>query len=312
MNRLFLALAGLVFSLPASAFRSAVFDPSLEHQSLLWTQQKEFFAKETPSSQKRPIWVHAGDSLASGWASQHDFQTLMERAKNPDKELADPGSFEDLAELLPSTALTWYAGIDLKKGFLGRLERSGSTFEEWIVLSTALAGARITPELDEDGLGPLLEITQPSRVRLVTLSLGGNDVCQNLQVDPGALAQRLTAVKAHLPNAKWVVWDLPDPISVYARIQAEIAQIADPLVRRRIGAYCEKSWKELQCPALQSHPDRMPQNREQIRGTFEKHFGPLWRAESLLEGTSILDALGRDCFHPGPKTQKRIAEELPL
>src|SRR5437762_1116764 len=98
MRQIWLIL--LALGSPAYA-RRARFPVELAFQTTLEKNQQKFFSHEGSAEQMRPIWLHAGDSLSSAWASG---SILRERlAEAEEHKLPREGDlFRDLLHLFPS------------------------------------------------------------------------------------------------------------------------------------------------------------------------------------------------------------------
>jgi lysophospholipase L1-like esterase len=302
MHRIISGLAFSLLSLEAGAFRTALFDPSLQNRAVFWQNQKRLL------DQPGVLWLHAGDSLASGWATR---STLRERFEEAAKgELPTPGTLADLQSHIPSAKYTWYAGTEIGLGFLGFLDKllpQGVS-----VVSTALAGATITVKGREDALGLLLQIDETQRVELVTLSLGSNDACQGL--DPttdGTLRSKLRLVRSHMPaRTHWLVWDVIDVPAVYQAAMERIDTLPDSLAKERLRAYCDASWSLVNCPAAKDDPTKAREIRERIRSIYREVFGDLVEPTPVFANRDPLDVMSADCFHPSRLSQPIIAEMM--
>jgi|GEM_PF-1411829 len=301
MQRIIFGILGLA-SLEASAFRTAIFDPVIQDRAVFWQNQRRL--------QNRPgiLWVQAGDSLASGWGTR---STLRERLADAElRPLPDAGSLDDLQNHIPSTRYTWYAGTEINLGFLGVLDRLYPPTAS--LLSTALAGATLTVKNREDPLGLLLQIDETQRVEIVTLSLGGNDICQGL--DPfvdGTLRDRLRLARSHMPSrARWLVWDVADVVAIYQGVMSRIDQLPDSPGKTRLRNYCDASWSRVNCPMARANPNKTREMRDRIRAAYEESFGAVVEFPELLRDRDLLDVLAGDCFHPSRLSQPVITKTL--
>lgn len=301
MQRIIGGIVGLI-SCQALAFRTAAFDPSIQDRAVVWQNQQRV--------ENRPgmIWVHAGDSLASGWATRSSLRERLAEAET--QEIAAAGSLDDLPNHIPSTKYTWYAGTEIGLGFLGVLDKLFPP--EATLVSTALAGATLTPKGREDALGLLLQINETQRVNVVTLSLGSNDACQNLDPNAdGKLHDRLRLVKAHMPSrTRWLVWDVVDVATVYAAVRDRLNALPDSPGKRRMVAYCSDSWTKLNCPIARDNPARASEIREQIRTAYREAFGEIVDFSAIFAGRDLLDVMAADCFHPSRSSQPIIVQAL--
>jgi lysophospholipase L1-like esterase len=302
-----LVLSPLLSSLPCQAFRTAIFSPELRSRTAVWLDQDRIFDAERGNETARPIWVHSGDSLASAWADQHTLREKLARAET--EELPSPGSIADIFSELPSPRFTWYAGSDFNYGLLGDLDRQG--LGPWVVLSSALAGARLTPLRGEDALN--VKIKHPERVRLVTLSLGGNDLCQEL--DPAQDSSTLDRIRAYKAGfsaqAHYVAWAVPDLAKLQQSIAARIAKLPPTPGRERLASYCHDMWFENMCPALKTTSAAvLNERRARLNKVLEQEFGALFDPYANVAGHDPLDLMGGDCFHPSRLTEKALSEAL--
>ncbi len=291
-----LALLGV----QAHAFRTAVFPPELRSRVHYWSDVEAF-----PSL--GPVWLHAGDSVASGWATK---SVLRERVAEAEAgELPVAGSFADMAKMVPSPRFPWYGGSEIGLGFLGALDRIGG--RPWNVVSSALAGALLTPLAHEDALSFLERLPRPQDVKLVTFTYGHNDLCEALDPATAELALRIDRLKARFANARWVAWRPIDVVAMRGAVLGRLEALPPSLGRDRVIAYCRQSWDVRNCSAVAKDAAAVTRNRERLVGLLEEKFGELFTAEnSVMDRLDVLDAVSSDCFHPSRLAQPLLSESL--
>jgi lysophospholipase L1-like esterase len=243
--------------------------------------------------------------MATAWSNQ---TTLRERLTRAESEaLPAPGDFADLMTSLPSAQYTWYSGTRLGGGLLAYLDHASGP---WVVLSSALVGLRFTPANNEDPLSLRVGALAP-RVKLVTLSLGGNDLCQD--EDPAGapdFKKRLTEFKQQFaPSTAFVVWQPPQVAEVAATILKRIDALPPTPGRDKLRAYCQTVWTTFSCSALSASASQIDSRHARLVQMLNDVFGPLFDpyAVGLQSLTDPLDLIAADCFHPSRLAQKAFA-----
>ncbi len=303
----FTAFIGAFFCQNTHAFRTAVFAPEIHQQSAFVLDQNRLFKNETSLEKLRPIWVHAGDSLSSGWGNKSSLRAQLEKAHT--QALPEPKSLADISTHLPSIEHSWYAGRALDFGLLGFLQKQN---QQWLVVSTALAGATLQNTASEDVLDLLEQVQEKNRVQLVTLSLGGNDVCDGLAPAQSRYEKLSRIKKQFSKNTKWFVWDLMNPVTAHESLTHEIQNLPDSIAKTRLQNYCAQAWQKAYCPSAVHAPQKALHIRQQIRTEYKKIFGDtLFQSEVILKsGHSLLDLISTDCFHPSKLAQSLLLQEL--
>ena len=301
------SLLGLL-SCTAFAFRTAPYDPVLRPRVAVWLDQDRILNTENANDKNRPIWVQSGDSLASSWSNQ---VTLRERlAQAQSKTIPMPGTMDDMQDNIPSYRFTWFAGSDFGFGFLGALEHS--TEQQWVVISTALAGARMSVVNGEDPLSLPLSVKQPERVKLFTMSLGGNDICQGR--DPMAAkensAAKMDSLNQKFPNARKIVWKVPPLLNIRTAVFAALNALPPSPARDQMLTYCKASWDNWFCAPANTQSDWTASKSAEINTLLETKFGTLYDPYEALVGMSPLDLMSQDCFHPSRLSEQKISEDL--
>ncbi len=328
-----------IFSSSAFAYRTAIFDESIKNRAVVWQDQKNIFTKETPKEKERPIWLHAGDSIATSYANQ---QTLKERlARAEEGPLSEPNTIEDYSAHFPSPRFTWYAGTEIgvafegselsvtSLGLLGWLDAKLSlatqgVHKEWVLLSTALAGSYLSPFERDNDLKAILQVKEPERVKLLSMSLGGNDLCasidplkdeQSVQEKGGVplLRKKLQEIKAYFPNAKLVAWDIPNLKEVRDNLFVALSNLPASQGKERLQAYCMQQWTETSCPAFAKDKEgiHMEQTRKSITNALTEEWGAtLDVVGDASKKIEPLDMIAADCFHPSRLAQKYFAEAM--
>ena len=291
------------------AQRTALFPESIRSQATVWRDQDRIFNKENAVEAQRPIWIHAGDSIATAWGTR---ATLKERIQVAEfNELPVPGQIQDLLQHFPKASETWYAGSQIDFGLFGWLQRT--THRDWLIVSTALAGAKLGKP-SEDPLSFITQVKNPNRVKLLTFSLGSNDECDDLDPahDPVAFEKRLQVVKDFLPpNTPIVAWDLPDIQTIKDSILKELDALPDSIGKRRMISYCKRSWDVAFCPAASAQTrEHVAAIRKSITDSYKKVFGNLYDPFTLATDGDLLDHVAGDCFHPSRLVQKTFTEGL--
>jgi hypothetical protein len=302
-------------STPVHAVRTAVFTPEVRGRAAIWLDQDRILKAERGSDAQRSIWIHGGDSLSTAWSNGPSLRNKLLKAEQG--PIAEPRSMQDFLSSLPDATRTWYAGSSYGYGILGRLE---SMFHQpWVILSTALAGAKITafPRGDmresEDPLQFLLDIkANPERVKLITFSLGNNDLCDG--DDPGALPglpSKLDAIRTRYSKASVVPFAVIPVEHMYERIMNSLNALPPSPGKNRIIAYCQKTWESV-CPAaIQSLGILRVQNRRaNLHEEYRRAFGDDSVFDILAPVADLdpLDMLSGDCFHPSGDTAAKIID----
>lgn len=313
----------VTLSAPALAVRTAVFPPEIrdiehaprDNRAAVWLDQGRVFNNEVPAETDRPIWIHGGDSLSSGWANRGTLRSKIARADQ--SEIPGPRSFQDIMESVPDPLSTWYAGTKINYGVLGILERAFS--KPWVIISTALAGARLYPRPAQDPLSKenplrfMAEVDHPERVRLITYSLGNNDICDGFDptdaANQASLRADLRKLRERYPHAKIVPFEVVPVEQFYSRIQAALAQLPDTIGRQRVQEYCTQMWTNV-CPQAMKAPQALAAVRTRLHQIFAEEGGHVYNPLMSVSGMNTLDLLSIDCFHPSGAAQRRIYEPL--
>lgn len=311
-------LSALLFAAgtPAFAMRTAVFPPEIRNRTSVWLDQGRVFQAETTDADRsRPIWIHGGDSISSGWANRGTLRGKVARADQT--EIPGPRSFQDIMESLPDPLSTWYAGTKLNYGLLGMLDQAFK--QPWVVISTALAGARIYPRAPQDPLSKedplryMAEVDHPERVRLITYSLGNNDICDGFDpadtTNEARFRQSLRTLRQRYPHATIVPFEVIPVEQFYSRIQSALAQLPDTLGRRRVQDYCTKMWKSV-CPQAVDAPQELAAVRAKLHRIFAEEGGHVFNPLASISHMDTLDLLSIDCFHPSGVAERKVFEPL--
>ncbi|MBS1986122.1 MAG: SGNH/GDSL hydrolase family protein [Bdellovibrionales bacterium] len=313
----FHGIAGTVLALclapSAHAVRTAVFPPEIHSRTAIWIDQQRIFSAETPAERARPIWVHSGDSLSTAWSNTTNLRAQLARAEH--EALPEALSIADYVEHLPDASMTWYAGSKINFGVLGALDAIGPL--PWVVLSSALAGAKVTinpPDgpMNEDSFAYMAQVDQPLRVKLVTFSLGTNDVCSSL--DPSAnepaLRARLQHLKSTLPNATIVPFNVVRITKVRKKIFDALDALPPSPGRDRLRTYCTNIWQKV-CPNAATQADFIEQAATRLEKIYREYSnGILFDPLQVSEGLEALDFISADCFHPSPEAERQIVGPL--
>jgi len=307
----FSLFVGLGVVTDAEAFRNTQFPPELKNQTTITTRQSKFFAEEALGLRNRPVWVHGGDSLSVAWGSRSSlrnrFNTEAKRG-----ELPDPVTVNDVLFHLPSVDDAWHTGRNSDYGFLSWLQNHLRF--EWVVLSTALAGARFNGDI-LDQMELMAETKSRDRVKLVTFSLGSNDICKgfNPVVSAESYQRKVSKLKQAFPeNTPIVAWSIPQLKKSRQEILNSVLSLPDGLAKERLYNYCVKAWDH-HCPALKTFDnDRLEAWRVEYLSLLEKSFGPLFDPFALADqsGLEMLDLMSSDCFHPSKAAQAGISDAL--
>lgn len=307
-------VAGLV-SQSAFAVRTAIFPAEIRNRATIWRDQDRIFNAETGEDTTRPIWVHGGDSLSSAWANGPSLRAKVTRAET--STLPQPRTTQDFLESLPDARKTWYAGSRYHYGVLGFLDALAN--RPWVIVSSALAGARFShrnPDdalADEDSVRYMTEIApeRRARVKLVTFSLGNNDVCDGLNpaVDRADFTARLRTLKTAFPNTVIVPFMVMPVRRMYAGIMARLDALPPTLGRDRTKAYCQAMW-QLACPAALQDNAELEAARTETNDILRAEFGNVFDPMPIIQGADLLDIVSGDCFHPSGATEEHIIAPL--
>lgn len=320
-----LGLLLILISFEVFAFRNAVFPKRFDGRAILHSDiGKDFFVEQTAKDSERPIWIHGGDSLSTGWAHATTLGEKLELFKSGLE--IEAGSLDDFKLHAPRTDFsTWYAGSETTPGLLDTLDASKGT--PWLVLSTAQTGIFLS-DLRPDPLDLMspksLHITDPTRVKLVTFSLGANDTCslvnptEKPKRNQKSLAQRLLQLKKSYPPTTRIVAFAPPPISKMRAFMQKVVQVPSDNTRpvELWRQYCEEIWTKVFCFAgSEENLNKMDQIQSQILKSYQdaglEVFDPF---ESLLKKELTpeagLDLIAGDCFHPSHKAQGLIQQEM--
>lgn len=312
-----LLILTLLLGATAEAQLTAVFPPSVRPRAGVWLDQKRIFDFETSEQKLRPVWIHGGDSLSSGWSNRGSLRSKI--AQGEFRAIPEPRSVEDTINSLPLPESTWYAGSKFNNAVLGRLEEKFGS--EWVIVSSAVAGARLYPLPVRqisigDPIDMMLKAKTPERVKLVTFSLGNNDVCEgNPMQDEANLRTRLRSIKTTYPNAVIVPFSVVPVRHVYKQIMDALKAEPQTTGRDRVIDYCEKMWSQV-CPAaleLNANVDGSvdPGSAEaRVNQIYREELGEPFDAIGSVPGMNILDLLSTDCFHPSAVTEGRIVQPL--
>jgi lysophospholipase L1-like esterase len=307
LRRLVLAALGLASS-SAFAVRTAVFPATIRERAAIWLDQDRILKAEDPQAKTRPIWVHGGDSIATAWANGPTLRTRLAKAER--MPLPVPGSIDDIMTNLPDPARTWYAGTAIEGGLLGALDRLWGS--SWVVISSALGGAQATPRGDEDPLSYMTTVREPERVRLVTFSLGSNDVCEGnnpVTQDP-QFGAKLGTIRATYPHALIVPFRVIRVRQLWMALNARLDTLPPSTGLDRVRAYCRAQWTRV-CPqAMIDNETFTALASEQIENVYVEKFQDLFDAEAALKDTDWLDLFSGDCFHPSAPSDQRIKDAL--
>jgi hypothetical protein len=215
----------------------------------------------------------------------------------------------------PNASETWYAGSNLQDGLLGWLERQ--TEKEWVIFSTAIAGSRFI----DDRFRPIdallsVDPEEVHRVKLLTFSLGGNDLCRgtNPTSDTESFAKTLEQIQATYPEAVIVPWKVPDVVEVRDSIFARLNSLPASLARDRVIQYCRQAWNVTNCPAIvgDGAANAVKEQKEMNR-LLEERFGTLFDPFAFaLEANNqeFFNLISGDCFHPSRNAQAIFVDQL--
>jgi hypothetical protein len=312
-----LALSASLLATPSWAVRTAVFSDTQRYQAAIWQDQDRVFnAESTTELKARPIWIHTGDSIATGWANGATLFEQIRKAQN--SELPQPGSVQDLFEHVPQYTKTWYAGTELQdKSLLNQLQKFSN--KSWVIISTALAGSLFN-DVAMNTLSVAPTVKNLDRVQLVTISLGGNDICQMKEITNGSSAPDeaaapdvlLSNIQTAIPKNAKVIAMLPPPVTeLYSSIQLAINNLPPELslAKARIKAYCTAVWEDNNCPGAKvENASKASKIRQQIIDLYRARNITTIDVYANLRNVNILELMAADCFHPGPYAEKAIAD----
>ncbi|NCN26710.1 hypothetical protein GW915_03975 [bacterium] len=315
------------------------------HSAANWFAQNQVFRNEQGAERKRPMWILAGDSISASWSNSGDLGQRYESAFLDD--LPIPNTIKDLLTHIPSSKLTWYSGSANHYGVFGFLdpdwaESKSKLFKKpsWVVLATAFAGATLMPELESKtpfarevsrhGIGGMLDydtvsllkkLEQKNRAELLTFSLGGNDVCDGLNVanNEGAIRQKLREMKNlfDLKKVEIVPWKIPQVDEVYANLRLTLASLPErnrdeQTAKARVMNYCKASW-EAYCPAV-ANPQVLREQIVLFNRIYKEEFGDVFDAgiafEKRADSKEVFEKVSRDCFHPSKNMQATLTARL--
>jgi hypothetical protein len=342
---LFLLLL-FALSVRVFAFLDPAFPLDIEKRVILARDPqkvKKFFENESLEEKSRPIWVHMGDSLSTGWASKHTLEERINPLLPSYEKLKAPtimaGSLEDMGNHLASPENTWFSGPNLAGGLLAYLEKK--TQKTWVIYSSARTasllkepfkrGSRNNRDSLELGkipsnIDPALRNAILDRVHLVTITLGSNDLCT--RVDPTSdtdpsLSDKLLSLRNFYPRAKFLVFK-PAPLYEISQkaldaLKTQIDQSTGEVRKnlKLVKKYCESFWRNPEgfCPTLSTDEGQKESQakRSKITQAFEDTFGPLVDPYSVFFSAENRDPpipteklLSSDCFHPSPLSHKNI------
>jgi hypothetical protein len=287
----------------------AAFPIEIHDRTVLGIDEPTFLANETPDQQKRPVWLQGGDSISTGWSSGTTLRERLARAENG--ELPRPGSLRDNWRHFPSVDNVWYAGRELGYGVFGWLERQ--TQEPWVLISVARVGARFQGKR-ADPLEAMSSIQSLARVKVVTFSLGGNDLCRASHVvdDPAQFVKRLEDFKARLPQGAVVAaLEVPDVVKIRRTVMDRLEALPDSIGKTRLLDYCHVNWDVKNCEAATQVPQaKLEQMRQTIEDSLVQVFGGVVNTDRIANNMDPLDMMAEDCFHPSRLAQKPLAEAI--
>lgn len=247
----------LGFSPLTHATLTAVFPPSVRPRAAVWLDQSRIFTAENSSQRSRPVWIHGGDSLASAWSNGSSLRLKIARGdKGP---LPEPRTLPDVIESFPNPATTWYAGSRFGFGLLGALERHFQT--PWVIVSTAIAGSLLVPDqsrVDSPSGNPfqhMMDTQNPDRVRLITFSLGNNDICDGhnpLAEHTQRVREDLARLRRTFPQATILPFQVIPVHAISRSIFAELEALPPSPGKTRVIEYCRKMWEEV-CQIGRAH-----------------------------------------------------------
>lgn len=277
------------------SFRGTVFEDDLTKQNFLWLRESAFTASESAEESQRPIWILGGDSLATAWGNHPSIAT------NIKQDLPIPLPLH----LVTQAAHTWYAGS--KSNGLLRLLNHDSEALPFVVASAALGGSKIT-DTQRNPLDNILMLSKLfDRVELITLSLGGNDLCQDASMDAAikSLEEKFGQIRRTYTKAKIISWLPPNLFDLRQRILDETKDT-------KFAAACRQIWDETNCPAIRTKSEEAHQKeRALLRGVLEKNSDLVLEPMNLIqESLPLLSLLGPDCFHPSLEAAPIIASTM--
>jgi hypothetical protein len=298
------------------AFIDARFPEEKSSQVVHWRDSESYFSQENSEKKDLPLWIHLGDSISTGWATTTTLAERVEREKsNPELEKSQ---LKVIEESLPKDENSWFAGKNFDFGIFGFLERK--TQKSWIVYTAARSGALLNDSFRDAITTGFVPKREAHRAKLVTLSIGSNDLC--LDRDPFSKAlenkdtpstkKKLQELKEFYPNAKFVVFT-PAPLAdlknaIFNKLSSE--NLSDSAV----GKSCHAFYTQF-CPAvlttegqknLEVYRNRMIKQFQEIFGDL---FDPL--GKDLDDASiNIFDFISSDCFHPSKHLHKQIYERM--
>ena len=295
--------------------RTAVFEHDMRwKRGAVFADQSKIFDVENEIESKRPVWILGGDSLSASWANGG---SMAERLKDtaPDAGLDDlikgeeRGDMNDSINHGPQAEWTWYAGSHNGGGVLERL--SLLTGEDWLIIATALTGVNFLPQRssEDDPIEMIQNVQQPERVRVVSFSLGSNDICGgvNPAAKPDQLRAKLQKMKEHFsPETVFAIWDLPDYAAYRAYILKSVKDAPASPQQEKIYKYCQLQWDKYRCSFARNK--KSSEYREATRQVLREVFGELFTLNTQV--LKPLEALGADCFHPSREMQTEIVDQF--
>lgn len=297
--------------------RTATFEAEIRwKKAAVLADQAKIFANENPAEQKRPIWILGGDSLSAAWANG---STLAERLESDAideglDELNKAEKYGDMADNIehgPQANKTWYAGSSNDGGVLERLNLLRN--EDWLIVATALTGVNFLPQkpAERDPIKMIEEVDHPERVRLVSFSLGSNDICGgvNPAANPKLLREKLQKMKSRFSaDTTFAVWDLPDYAAYRAYILNAVKTAPSSPRQAKLAKYCQLQWDQYRCSFAHENPKDTLRFRDETRKILSEVFGELFSMDT--RSLEPLKALAADCFHPSRELQKLIADQF--
>lgn len=295
--------------------RTATFEADLRwKRAAVLDDQAKLFANENADEQKRPIWILGGDSLSAAWANGG---SLFDRLQSNEVDVGldelikaeKYGDAKDNLEHGPQAYTTWYAGSANDGGVFERLNIL--TRQDWLIVATALTGVNFLPQrsVERDPIRMIEEVSHPERVRLVSFSLGSNDICGgvNPAADPDFLREKLKKMKARFsPETTFVAWDLPDYAAYRSYILNAVKTAPPSKQQAKLAKYCELQWDQYRCNFARNK--KALQFRNETRKILTEVFGELFTMDT--RSLEPLKALAADCFHPSRELQKVIADQF--
>jgi lysophospholipase L1-like esterase len=293
----------------AYALRTALFPSKIRDRSAIWKDQDRIFNAESETEKLRPLWIHSGDSIATAWSNSESLRDLLLRAEH--SEIPQAGSVPDLFAHAPHPDHTWYAGTYVRNGGLFQyLEAYSRT--PWVLISTALAGATFSQHTPHT-LKSIGEIKNLHRAKLLTVSLGGNDICssQNPFNDPESDPRKLFAdLSSKLPAATTKIAFVVPPVDqVFQMLKKELESQPDSIAKSRVEVYCQEMWQTIMCPAIKEDSGEIAKTRLQMISAYRDAGFHLLDLAQAASTWNVQDLLSSDCFHPSRKLQRLITDE---